>query len=37
MSAKGKYELGFISKEAYMNLLRPFINDVIEMSGRSSF
>ena len=37
MRAKGEYELGIISKDEYLDLLRPFINDVIEQSGRSSF
>ena len=37
MNAKGDYELGVISKNEYMDLLKPFINDVIEIDGRSSF
>ena len=37
MHAKGEYEFGIMSKDEYMDLLRPFINDVIEQSGRSSF
>ena len=37
MLAKGEYESGVISKDEYMDLLKPFINDVIEQSGRSSF
>jgi len=37
MQAKGEYELGIVSKDEYLELLKPFINDVIAMSGRSSF
>lgn len=37
MISKRKYELGIISKAEYMNILKPFINDVIEISGRSNF
>ena len=37
MIAKGQYEFDIISKEEYMMILKPFINDVIEISGRSSF
>ena len=37
MRAKGEYEYGMIGKDEYLEVLRPFINDVVEMSGRSSF
>ena len=37
MKAKGEYEYGMIGKDKYLEVLRPFINDVVEMSGRSSF
>ena len=37
MQAKGEYELGIVSKDEYLELLKPFINDVIEIDGRSSF
>lgn len=37
MRAKGQYEFNIISEEEYVEILKPFINDVIEISGRSSF
>ena len=35
--AKKRYEAGEMSREEYIGVLKPFINDVIEISGRSSF
>lgn len=37
MRAKSDYESGVMRREEYIGVLKPFINDVIEISGRSSF
>ena len=37
MHSKRSYESGVMSREEYIGVLKPFVNDVIEISGRSSF
>lgn len=37
MRAKRDYESGVMTQAEYIGILKPFINDVIEISGRSSF
>ena len=37
MDAKSKYAQGEITREAYLEELRPVINAVIERDGRSNF